>query len=88
MKKLILLYFILCLSALALYGQTNPNRDKPFSWDDATVYFAVTDRFNNGNTANDQSYGRGKNGNGTANAFDNVGGFHGSDIDLTKQSDL
>jgi alpha-amylase len=31
---------------------------KPFSWDNATIYFLLTDRFNNGNTANDHAYGR------------------------------
>lgn len=31
---------------------------KPFSWDNATVYFLLTDRFNNGNPANDHAYGR------------------------------
>lgn len=31
---------------------------KPFSWDSATVYFLMTDRFNNGNKANDRAYGR------------------------------
>jgi alpha-amylase len=40
----------------------------------------VTDRFNNGNTSNDQSYGRGKDGNGNAYAFDQVGSFYGGDI--------
>src|SRR5699024_5820692 len=30
----------------------------PFSWDNATVYFLLTDRFNNGNPANDHAYGR------------------------------
>ena len=29
-----------------------------FLWDNATVYFLLTDRFNNGNKANDLSYGR------------------------------
>ncbi len=42
-----------------------------FSWDNATVYFTVTDRFNNGNTANDVNYGR---------QSDIVGGFHGGDL--------
>ena len=32
--------------------------DKTFSWDNATVYFLLTDRFKNGNTSNDNSYGR------------------------------
>jgi alpha-amylase len=31
---------------------------KPFSWDNATIYFLMTDRFNNGNQANDHAYGR------------------------------
>ena len=33
-------------------------RKQPFSWDNATVYFLMTDRFNNGNQANDHAYGR------------------------------
>ncbi len=33
-------------------------RKQPFSWDNATVYFLLTDRFNNGNPANDHAYGR------------------------------
>ncbi|TFW17816.1 alpha-amlyase [Massilia arenosa] len=31
----------------------------PFTWDNATVYFLLTDRFNNASTANDHAYGRG-----------------------------
>jgi alpha-amylase len=31
---------------------------KPFVWDSATVYFLLTDRFNNANPANDLAYGR------------------------------
>jgi alpha-amylase len=31
---------------------------KPFAWESATVYFLLTDRFNNGNPANDHGYGR------------------------------
>lgn len=31
---------------------------KPFNWANATVYFLLTDRFNNGNRANDLAYGR------------------------------
>jgi alpha-amylase len=33
-------------------------RKQPFSWDNATVYFLLTDRFNNANPANDHAYGR------------------------------
>jgi alpha-amylase len=35
-----------------------PVTARPFSWDNATVYFLLTDRFNNGNPANDHAYGR------------------------------
>ncbi|RUT36321.1 alpha-amylase [Paenibacillus zeisoli] len=54
----------------------------PFSWDNANVYFVMTDRFNNGNTSNDGAYGRPK-----ADAWgSNVGTFHGGDIKgLTKK---
>ncbi|WP_426190066.1 alpha-amylase family glycosyl hydrolase [Massilia sp. DWR3-1-1] len=31
---------------------------RPFSWDNATVYFVLTDRFNNGDPSNDHAYGR------------------------------
>jgi len=31
---------------------------KPFLWENATVYFLLTDRFENGNRANDLAYGR------------------------------
>lgn len=31
---------------------------QPFLWENATVYFLLTDRFFNGNTANDLAYGR------------------------------
>lgn len=35
-----------------------PVKGKPFTWENATVYFLLTDRFNNGNPANDHAYGR------------------------------
>ena len=46
----------------AVTGTVNADR---FTWDNATVYFMLTDRFRNGNTSNDHSYGRNldKNGN-------------------------
>jgi alpha-amylase len=31
---------------------------KPFAWENATVYFLLTDRFNNADKANDHAYGR------------------------------
>jgi alpha-amylase len=45
----------------------------PFTWKNATTYFVVTDRFANGEPANDGSYGRHKDGG------DEVGTWHGGD---------
>ena len=47
---------------------------KPFSWDNAVVYFLLTDRFNNGDKSNDYSFGRFKDGK------DEIGTFHGGDF--------
>ena len=61
---------IVCASVLTLtpveasIGKTGNGTEKPFSWDNATVYFALTDRFNNGDSSNDYSYGRGLDQNG------------------------
>ncbi|MES2760199.1 MAG: alpha-amylase family glycosyl hydrolase [Pseudomonadota bacterium] len=48
--------------ALAVGAAANPAAaqvaKQPFSWNNATIYFLMTDRFNNGNPANDQAYGR------------------------------
>lgn len=59
--------------------------NQKFSWDNATVYFVLTDRFLNGDSSNDHSYGRGLNQAGTAaqtglNYKENPGTFHGGDI--------
>ncbi|MCB9529977.1 MAG: alpha-amylase [Myxococcales bacterium] len=45
----------------------------PFDWDNATVYFVITDRFANGDPANDHSYGRRSDGD------DEIGTWHGGD---------
>lgn len=49
-----------------------------FTWDNALVYFVLTDRFYNGNTANDHSYSRVNNS--TNSAVPDVATFHGGDI--------
>ena len=50
----------LALSLALLTGSVSaaPAVPKPFLWDNATVYFLLTDRFNNANPANDHAYGR------------------------------
>jgi alpha-amylase len=45
-------------SASAATPDLTPAKGKPFTWENATVYFLLTDRFNNGNPANDHAYGR------------------------------
>ena len=58
-----------------------PNAADDFTWDNATVYFLLTDRFNNGNTANDHSYNRGLNRDGTVSTeMDTVAAFQGGDF--------
>ncbi|MET0856121.1 MAG: alpha-amylase family glycosyl hydrolase [Telluria sp.] len=51
---------VLALSvALAVGAAASPAlAQQPFSWNNATIYFVMTDRFNNGNPANDHAYGR------------------------------
>ncbi|MCH5300787.1 MAG: alpha-amylase [Ruminococcus sp.] len=52
-----------------------------FSWDNASVYFLLTDRFYNGNTSNDHSYGRGLDQNGqVVEAKTDAAYFHGGDF--------
>ncbi|TNF26063.1 MAG: alpha-amylase [Deltaproteobacteria bacterium] len=43
-------------------------------WDNAVIYFVITDRFFNGNTANDHSYGREDDGD------KEIATFHGGDL--------
>lgn len=61
---------------------TDSQEERKFSWDNATVYFALTDRFNNGDTSNDHSYGRGldQNGNVQEGYEGNPGAFQGGDL--------
>ena len=52
-----------------------------FTWDNALVYFLLTDRFKNGNTSNDHSYNRGLDANGNVvNISDDRATFHGGDF--------
>ncbi len=46
----------------------------PFDWNDATVYFVMTDRFMNGDPSNDAAYGRQKDG------ASEIGTWHGGDL--------
>lgn len=58
-----------------------PTVPDTFTWDNVNCYFVLTDRFANGDTKNDASYGRVK-------TSDGVGSFHGGDIvGLTEKLD-
>lgn len=51
-----------------------------FTWDNATVYFVLTDRFYNGDKSNDHSYGRSE-GEVDADQYETrAGTFHGGDL--------
>lgn len=53
-----------------------------FDYRNANIYFAMVDRFNNGDTSNDHSYGRKKDGK------QEIGTFHGGDLKgLTEKLD-
>ena len=57
----------------------NPDKaEDPFTWDNANVYFVLTDRFNNGDSTNDHGYGR-SNNELNSNVPD-IATFHGGDI--------
>ena len=42
-----------------LTNMQHTDMETPFVWENANVYFLLTDRFNNGNTENDEQYNRG-----------------------------
>ena len=62
-------------SEAAAPAQTSEASSAAFSWDNATVYFLLTDRFKNGDTSNDAAYGRMKTVAGSDWAT-----FHGGDF--------
>ena len=65
MRKRFILLSLLILGACNQAPQEKIPDNKqatPFLWDNATVYFMLTDRFNNGDTTNDQSLGRAHDG--------------------------
>ena len=58
----------------------NASADDNFTWDNATVYFVITDRFENGDTTNDHSYGRSEGEVNAAGYGSRTGTFHGGDL--------
>ena len=67
-------------------ASTTKSKDN-FSWDNASVYFLLTDRFRNGNTSNDHSYNRGLDQSGkVVSNIDDRATFHGGDFAGVTQS--
>ncbi|GKX67242.1 alpha-amylase family glycosyl hydrolase [Inconstantimicrobium mannanitabidum] len=82
----ILLCILLCVVFTAGCSSEEYKNDTstkvPFSWRNATVYFALTDRFLDGDSSNNHSYGRELDANGKeyANYKQQPATFHGGDI--------
>lgn len=69
---------MLCSNSVAF--ATTASENDEFTWDNASVYFTLTDRFNNGDTSNDHAYGRSV-GEVDANSYQTrLGTFHGGDL--------
>jgi alpha-amylase len=87
-KKIISLLSVIVLLVGTLVGckqnnyKNDANVNVPFSWDNATVYFSLTDRFLDGDESNNHSYGRELNEDGSENpGYKNEPAtFHGGDI--------
>lgn len=65
---------------VAEVSEALPTAADDFTWDNATVYFLLTDRFYDGNSSNNNSYNRGLNENGSKASYDNVAAFQGGDF--------
>lgn len=68
------------VEAEVVQAAVNANENDKFTWDNATVYFVLTDRFYNGNTGNDHSYGRSVDEVDAASYASRLGTFHGGDL--------
>ncbi len=67
-----LLAFLICGNSFAQKKKTTTAKT-PFLWENANVYFLLTDRFNNGDTTNDHTFNRNK-------ETGKLRGFEGGDI--------
>ncbi len=73
-KKLFLIAILALFSSCKSTKEIKTEKSKtPFVWESANVYFLLTDRFNNGNKANDLNYDRNK-------PTGKLRGFEGGDI--------
>lgn len=73
MRRILYTLFLLFCCFTGIYAQKNTKPAAPFVWENANMYFMLTDRFNNGDRHNDVNFGR------TA-ATAKLRGFLGGDI--------
>ena len=73
MKKIIILISLLFCGVSFAQKKQSVTPTTPFVWESVNVYFIVTDRFNNGDKTNDQTYNRKK-------PTGKLRGFEGGDI--------
>lgn len=73
MKKNILLLTLFISFLSCIDKKVVPKTETPFVWEAANVYFLLTDRFNNGDTLNDNTLNRNK-------PTSKLRGFEGGDI--------
>ncbi|MFQ3213298.1 MAG: alpha-amylase [Marivirga sp.] len=75
LEQILPFLFFFILSACSPTNDALVEKDEvPFIWENATVYFLLTDRFQNGDPTNDQNYGR-------AEDYAPLRGFMGGDIE-------
>ena len=79
------LMMVMSMGAVALTASAESNNALPkgaddFTWDNATVYFLLTDRFANGDESNDHSYNRGLDKDGNVADYNKVASFQGGDF--------
>ncbi len=65
--------FLTLLLLFTSCNKTQVNKQTPFVWEGATIYFLLTDRFNNGDTSNDINFNR-------TEKTGKLRGFEGGDI--------
>jgi len=75
-SRLAVLFLVLSFPVFSAAAQSN---SVAFSWDQATVYRSITDRFSNGDRDNNAAYGRGLDGAGGVFDVDSTGHFLGGD---------
>lgn len=78
----VLMVASVCATAISASAIDTKESSSDFTWDNASVYFLLTDRFKNAKADNDHSYNRGLNQDGTVatDMVSDAATFHGGDF--------